>query len=114
MQTQTVVHHRWQTDSAHAVTAALLCALGVTPGADGAALEESFAEETLGTGIYSTIQTTETLTLTGVSDVSLQVALVSETISGPVDPVETLIVTVGADDPERQAAALAVLAANAT
>jgi hypothetical protein len=109
MKTETVVRELWR-GSANRLAAALVSALGHTLGEDGAALEKAFHEELLGSGLYAIEKTTETFTLTGVTGSVLELKQISEQINGPVDPDETLVVTVGAHDPARLAAALAVLA----
>ena len=109
MQTHTVVQNHWEGDSTHSVVTSLLTALGVRAGEGGAVLSEDWTEEVLGSVIYSTTKTTETVTLTGVAGVMLQVVLVTSQLEAPVDPKSTLTVTVGSADPEQLAAVLVVL-----
>lgn len=112
MQTTTVViTEGLVTVPLHAVVEALLAALGVTPGAGDAVLSADITEDVFGSGIYGTTRTTETRILTGVPEVVLQMTWSTTQLQGPVDPDETLTATVGATDPERLTAAVAVLEA---
>jgi len=95
--------------SVQALVASLLSALDVTPGKDGAVLSVEQSMSHTGSVIYVTTTWIETHTLTGVAGVVLHVHLVSEQLEAPVDPQETLTVTVGAERPERLAAAVEVL-----
>ena len=97
--------------SVQALVNTLLSALEVTPGQDGAVLSVDRSMEQDGPALYMTTTWTERYTLSGVAGVVLHVHLVSEQLEAPVDPDETLTVTVGAESPERLAAAVDLLRA---